>query len=356
MMLKRQESQETPSSLPLPTYQSPNTLTPPNHVTSTAMIPEFVYKNTVASNPVLPSPPMHNQSENDTLDDELRSKLSELVDQISKEESTSSDDESIRKVIDRRRDGERVKESDRVRQRERKNEAQKESNGKIELENKKRKMERLNERWIERQISRECEESDVVRQRHRERNQKREGNYGVERQMEKQDWDREQKMEGQRQVERSWQVRQVETESENERKSEKVKSLEIEPHTIIQVNGLIMIRDLQESETQQVTISFEKAKEGGADVKKSVEEEEHSEKGHYMTEERVNRGLLQRSNSERGSEKRSEAHSHSTPSDPEDQTSPTEVSMKSPEPESVGQISSTHHLFPIHSSKYYINW
>ncbi|KAF4075881.1 hypothetical protein AMELA_G00223960 [Ameiurus melas] len=81
MMMKRQESQETPS-LPLHTYHSPDTLTPPNHVTSTAMISEFVFKNTVASNPVLSSPPMHIQSENDTLDHELRSKLSELVDQI----------------------------------------------------------------------------------------------------------------------------------------------------------------------------------------------------------------------------------------------------------------------------------
>ncbi|MCJ8745672.1 hypothetical protein PDJAM_G00132940, partial [Pangasius djambal] len=274
MMMKRQDSQETPSTLPPPTYQSPNTVTQPNNVTSTAMSPEFVYQNTVACNPVLPGPLKHNQSENDTLDHELRSKLSELVDQISKEDLTSSDDEPFRKVIDRQHDGEREEESDRVIQRERKNEAQKESsNGKIEMERNKRKMERLSERWLERQISRECEESDVVHQRLRERDRKREGTNELERQMEKQqDGYRQQKTERQRQVERSWQVSKVETESENERKAEKVKSVEIEPHMLAQVNGLSMRRDLQVNETQQVTIITEKAKDGQVNIKKSVEE------------------------------------------------------------------------------------
>lgn len=341
MMMKRQDSQETPSSLPPPTYQSPDTVTPPNHVTSTALTPESVYQYTVASNPVLPSPPMHNQSKNDTLDHELRSKLYELVHQISKEKLTSSDDEPIQKVIDRQYDGVREKENDRVRHRKRNNEAQKESNGKIEMERNKRKMERLSERWIERQIRRECEESDVVRQRYRERDQKREGNDEVEKQMEKQqNCDRQQKIESQRQVERSWQVRQVETESENERKAEKMKSVEIEPHMLARVSGLSIRRDLQESETQQVTIITEKAKDGWVNMKKSVKEE-HSEEGHYLTEEKVNRGLLQRSKSERGSEKRAEAHNHSTPFDPEEQMSPTEVRRKSTEPESVDQFKCT---------------
>ncbi|KAK3515373.1 hypothetical protein QTP70_018736 [Hemibagrus guttatus] len=113
MMMKGQDNQETPSSLSPPTNQLPDTVTPLNHVTSPALTPEFVYKNTVASNPVLPSSLMYTQSENDTLDHELRSKLSELVYQFSKEELTSSDDEPIRKVIDRQHGGEREKESDR---------------------------------------------------------------------------------------------------------------------------------------------------------------------------------------------------------------------------------------------------
>ncbi|XP_053083840.1 rab effector MyRIP isoform X2 [Pangasianodon hypophthalmus] len=297
MMMKRQDSQETPSTLTSPTYQSPDTVMQPNNVTSTAMTPEFVYQNTVACNPVLPSSMMHNQSENDTLDHELRSKLSELVDQIRKEDLTSSDDEPFRKVIDRQRDGEREEESDGVRQRERKNEAQKESsNGKMEMERNKRKMERLSERWLERQISRECEESDVVRQRLRETDRKREGTNELERQMEKQqDGYRQQKTVRQRQV------RKVETESENERKAEKVKSVEIEPHTLAQVNGLSMRRDLQVNETQQVTIITEKAKDDEVNIKKSVEE--HSEKGHYLTEDSL---------------------SLSTPSGPEEQMSQTE--------------------------------
>lgn len=304
MMMKGQDNQETPSSLPPPTNHSPDTVTPLNHVTSPALTPEFIYKNTVASNP------MYTQSENDH---DLMSKLSELVYQ-------SSDDEPIRKVIDRRHGGEREKESDRVRQRERKNESQKENNAKIEMERNIIKMERLTERWLQSQISRECQESDVVRQGRRERDQNRERNYEVEMQMEKQqDLDRQKKIEREKQVERSWQVRQVETENEDEKKAEKVNSAEIMPH-------MITIRDLQESETQQVTIITVKAKEAGVDIKKSMEDQ-NSEKGHYLTKEKVNRGLLQRSKLEGDSGKRAEAHSHSA-SAPDEQTSPTEVSKK----------------------------
>lgn len=320
MMMKRQDSQETPSPLPPLTYQSPDAVTPHNYVTSTTMTPELVYQNRVASKTMLPNPPMQNQSENDTLDHELRSKLSELVHQISKEDLTSSDDEPIHKVIDRRCVGEWAKESDRVIHRERKNESQKESNGKIEMERNKRKMERLSERWIERQIVRECEEFDVVRQRHRERDQKREGSTEIQRERKNQDWER-QKEEKQSQLERSWQKRQVETEIENE----------IEP---------LCERDVQDSETQQVTIT-EKAKDGGLDAKERVEE------GHYLNEEKVNRGLLQRKKSEKDSEKRTEACSCSAPSNPEEQISPTEVRRENKESESVFQFQ--FHLSLFHS-------
>ncbi|XP_027028849.2 rab effector MyRIP [Tachysurus fulvidraco] len=298
MMMKGQDRQETPPSLPPPTNQLPDTVTPLNHVTSTAF------------DPVLSSSLMYTQSENDILDHRLRSKLAEMVYQISKEELTSSDDEPIRKVIDMQCDGERMKESGREQQREIKNESQKASDGKIEMDRNKTKMERLSERWLQSQISRECQESDVLRQGHRESDQNIEGNEEVERKMEKQDLGTQQKIERGRQVERSWQVRQVETESENERKVEKVNSVEIVPH-------MKTIRSLQESETQQVTIITVKAKEAFVDVKKSVEEQP-SENGHYLTKEKVNSVLLQR-----GSGKREDAHSHSA-SDPDEKTSATE--------------------------------
>lgn len=304
------------------------------------MTPEFVYKNIVASNPVPPNSVMYNQSENDTLDHELRSKLSQLVYQISKEELTSSDDEPIQEVIDRRCDGEREKENDREIQREREIEVQKESNVKTDMEKNKRKMERLSKRWIERQICRECEEPcNVLRQRHREGDQKVEGSNEKERQMEKKEWEIQQKIEREKHVERSWHVRQLEIESENEKIAEKIKSVEIEPHTLALVDRFSESeRHLKQGETQTVKIVIEKAKDGGVDTKKSVEEEQ-CEKGHYLNEEKANRGLLQRSKSERGSEKRREAHSHSAPSDPEEQMSPTEVSRKITE--SVGQFQVT---------------
>lgn len=318
MMMKGQDIQKT-SSL---TTQSPDTVTPPSNVTSTAMIPEFVYQNTVDSNTVLPNIFMYNKSENDTMDHELRSKLSELVYQISKEELASSDDEPVQKV---RFDGKREKDNDRVIQRERNNESQKESYCKIEIDRNKLKMERLSKRWIERQICRASEESNVVRQRHRERDQNREASNELEIHMEKEEWDGQEKIARQKQVKRSWHIRQEKTESENERKVE-VKSVDIETHT--QVNGLSEHeRDLQESETQQVKIITEKANDCEADTKKSVED--HSEKGHYLNEEKVNSGLPQRSKSERDYEKITEAHSNGAPSDKEEQMSPTEVSRKS---------------------------
>lgn len=348
MMMKRQDNQETSSSLTCPTYQ--DTVTPPSHVTSTAMIPEFVYKNTVASNTVFPNLLMYKKSENDTVDHELRSKLSELVYEISKEELASSDDEPAQKVIDWRCNGEREKENDRVIQRERKNDSQKESNCKIEIVRNKLKMERLSKRWIEIQICREYEESDVVRQRHRERDQNREGSNELERQMEKhQEWDGQENIARQNQGKRNWHIRHVKTESENERKPEKVMSVETKTHT--RANGLSEHkRDLQESKTQQVKIITEKAKNCGVDTKKRVKE--HCERRHYLNEEKVNRGLPQRSNTEKDFEKVTEAHSNSAPSDKEEQMSPTEVSKKKISSESVTSV--PFHLLSLPPPKFFL--
>ncbi|XP_053343969.1 rab effector MyRIP isoform X1 [Clarias gariepinus] len=312
-LMKGQDHQETQSPLPPPIYQSTDTVTPPNHVTSTAMTSEFVYQNAVASNPVLPGQ-LTDQSKNESLAHDSRSQLSKTLVPICKEELSSSDDEPIRKVIDRRGNGEREEESYRVRQREKTNETQKESPYKIDMEWNKMKMERLGERWIERQIKSKCEKSDVVRQR--ERDQKRKENAEVEKH---QGWDRQEKTETKRHVERSWQVRQLDNECKTEKEAENIKSIEKEAPMDTRVSGFRMLRDLQDSKTQQMTI----IPDGGVNRKKSVEEE-HSEKGHCLTEESINRGLIQKRKSERGSIKRAEAHSQSDLSDPEEQTSPTE--------------------------------
>lgn len=326
MMIKQQKSHKSPSYFQSPTNQFPDTVTSSNYVTSTAMNSEFefMYQKTVASN----NPCMNNQSANDILDHELKSNLSELVHQTSKEESTSSDDELIHKVIDRRYVGERKEESNKVIQKERECETQTDGYGKIEIKRNKIKMERLSKRWKDRQICRECEDISGVRQKHKKGDEKEEQHIKLERQMETQVWYREQNIKKQKQVTKKWQVRQVGTESENERKAEEIKSVEIEPHTLAQVNGLGECeRDLQESKTEKVRISTEKEKDGGVDTKKILKEE------HYPNEKKVNRGLLQRNESERDSKKRADVHSHSAPFDPEEQMCPTEVSRLNNEQE-----------------------
>ncbi|RXN28213.1 rab effector [Labeo rohita] len=110
MMMRRQESQENPVPL---NYRTPDTVTPPDLLTSDAMTPEPDYQNTVAHNSSAASPPMVSQpgaskqefsiqgpllrgsSVNESLEQELRSKLCELVGQASERDVLSSDFEPV---------------------------------------------------------------------------------------------------------------------------------------------------------------------------------------------------------------------------------------------------------------------
>uniref|UniRef100_A0A8C2KQL0 Rab effector MyRIP/Melanophilin domain-containing protein n=1 Tax=Cyprinus carpio TaxID=7962 RepID=A0A8C2KQL0_CYPCA len=113
MMMRRQQSQENPVPL---NYQAPDTVAPPDLLASDAMTPKPDYQNTVAHNSGATSPPMLSQlgaskpefniqgpllrgsSVNETLEQELRSKLCELVGQVSEMDVMSSDFETIREV------------------------------------------------------------------------------------------------------------------------------------------------------------------------------------------------------------------------------------------------------------------
>ncbi|XP_035381805.1 rab effector MyRIP isoform X1 [Electrophorus electricus] len=162
MILRRQQSQEIHPHF---NYQTPDTVTPPYLLTSGAMMPEPDYQDT-ALNSMANSPLTQHQAEtskigpsnqglkfsastgNDTLDQQLKSKLSELVGQISREDMTSSEDEPIRKVGKRWDDEEREKGSERPRQMERPSDGQKES--KSEGKTEKRNTESASEAWLER--------------------------------------------------------------------------------------------------------------------------------------------------------------------------------------------------------------
>ncbi|XP_049319447.1 rab effector MyRIP isoform X2 [Astyanax mexicanus] len=323
MMMRRQQSQEAPPPLPPLQYQTPDTVTPPEVFTPGAMTPEPEYQDTVAPNSMAASPPTHNQAAptkpgptsqglrfraspgNDTMEQELRSKLSELVGQISREDMTSSEDEPIRKVSSR----EREKESERLRQREREKRMR---DG--ETERSRREMEKESEKRVERQISRERDIIDVVRPRHIEREQERER----ERQREV---ERERLLNVEKQREVEW---QVEIEKERRREMERQKRE--------QMNGPSLKMDLQE--IRKVSAVTENGNDGVIEKGKSIKEGSSATKDN-PGEERVKRKLMQRSKSERGSERRSELvelkktksmteTTVSSPCGPEEQTSPPE--------------------------------
>ncbi|XP_065150930.1 rab effector MyRIP isoform X1 [Paramisgurnus dabryanus] len=157
MMMRRQQSQETPGPLG---YHTPDTVTPPELLTSGAMTPEPDYQNTVAHNSSAASPPMLNKqgfgiqgpvvrasSVNETLEQELRSKLCDLVGQASEMDVMSSDYEL--------RDSVREKESEIIKRERRENKRDKRTDREIN--------EKMNERQQERQINKERE---IKRERH----------------------------------------------------------------------------------------------------------------------------------------------------------------------------------------------
>ncbi|XP_062841823.1 rab effector MyRIP [Trichomycterus rosablanca] len=305
-MMKQQLSQEPP-----PTYQSLHTMTPPDMSIPSAITPD--------PTSMLSYPPMYSQagiqlgpgcqaySRNDTLEHQLRSKLSELVSQISKEDVTSSEDEAIRKVSDRRC---KIEKGSRVRQQERVDEAQKERDTRRDMERSKWEMERLSERWIERQISREHEGSDVVRQRRRDGDQRRESKEELTR-LEGMRGDTE---EQEKHMEKGFVMQEMDRQQVRQVGIDTGREEEVERAWQAQSNGP---STRTEQDTWKVTSTSEKA----SDAEKSVEEEDITI-GEDLTEASVNEEMLQRSNSEDASEKGQEAHS--TPFDPEEQVSPTE--------------------------------
>ncbi|KAL7840551.1 hypothetical protein AOLI_G00258740 [Acnodon oligacanthus] len=348
MMMRRQQSQEAPPPLPHLHYQTPDTVTPPDLLTPGEMTPEPEFQDMVAPNSMAASPPMHNllgasklgpttqglklraSSVNDTMDQELRSKLSELVGQISREDVTSSEDEPLRKVGDR----EREKESERLRQRERPNEGPKER-----IERSK------SERQVERQTSRERDKSDSVRPRHIEKEQERERERQreVERQVER---ERERRVERERQLD-------MEKQREMERRAEKEKEKrrEVERQRREQARRLEMEGDIEEIEMarlaerelaqvngpcidiHEVTGVTENALDGGVEKGKSVEEGNDATED-SLSEETTKRKVVQRSKSETVSGKRAElvetrkmksvCMSPDSSACEEEQTSPTE--------------------------------
>ncbi|XP_067290537.1 rab effector MyRIP isoform X2 [Pseudorasbora parva] len=229
MMIRRQQSQENPVPL---NYQTPDTVTPPDFLTSDAMTPEPDYQNTVAHNSSAASPLMRSlsgaskqgfnhqgpllrgSSVNESLEQELRSKLGEMVDQVSERDVMSSNFEPIREMGDKQEDRVREKESDKPRPKERRESKRDKKEGKL------REIEKLNER----QIVREMDTSDAVRQVNAERELKkeRERQKEIERQVER---ERERQRELEKQIELD-RERQREIEVQVVRKQERQREME----------------------------------------------------------------------------------------------------------------------------------
>uniref|UniRef100_A0A671KDA6 RabBD domain-containing protein n=1 Tax=Sinocyclocheilus anshuiensis TaxID=1608454 RepID=A0A671KDA6_9TELE len=231
MMMRRQQSQESPVPL---NYQTPDTVTPPDLLTSDAMTPEPDFQNTVAHNSSAASPPMLSQpgaskpelsiqgpllrgsSVNETLEQELRSKLCELVGQVNERDVMLSDLESIREVGDKQEDRVREKESEKLRPKERRESKRDKREGKSkDIRNP-----------SERQTVREMDTSDAVRQINiaREMKRDRERQKEIERQVER---ERERQRELEKQIERD-RERQREIEIQVERKQERQREMEIQ--------------------------------------------------------------------------------------------------------------------------------
>lgn len=318
MMMRRQQSQEAPAALPLLHYQPPDTVTPPELFTSGAITPEPEFQDTVAPNSMAASPPtqagagkvgptpqglrFRASSVNETMQQQLRCKLSELVGQISREDMTSSEEEPIRSVGSR----EREKESEKLRKRERER----------EMERNKKETDRASENLLERQTSRERVRSDTVRPRHTEKVQEREEERqkGVERQVEREK-ERRREMERLKREQARPQVTEGDTESvEMARPAEK---------ELAQLNGPDLL------EIEEVTGFVENPKDEATERGKESVEEANDASEDNLSDEGSERELMQRSKSERGSEKRAELESRKTspdssPCGPEGPTSPTE--------------------------------
>ncbi|XP_073687018.1 rab effector MyRIP isoform X2 [Garra rufa] len=349
MMMRRQQSQENPVSL---NYQTPDTVTPPDLLTSDAMTTEPDYQNTVAHNSSAASPLMLSQpgaskpefsiqgpllrgsSGNETLEQELRSKLCELVGQVSKRDVISSDFEPIREVSDKQEDRVREKESEKLRPKERR------ESKRDRREIKSKEIGNLGER----QTVREMDTSDAVRQINiaREINRDRERQKEIERQVER---ERERQRELEKQIERD-RERQREIEMQVERKQERQREMEKQLKQEQERQSEIE----QEIEKKRKSIRMEKEKLEPIVSTKSKEEEKQESTGRVMErnrslkeeydktekpgEEKVKIISPQRSQSETGSEKQEQLETKTSRSST---TSPDNASCGLEEPMSPSE-------------------
>ncbi|XP_051543607.1 rab effector MyRIP-like isoform X2 [Myxocyprinus asiaticus] len=353
MMVRRQQSQETPAPL---SYQTPDSVTPPELLVSEAMTPEPDYQNTVAHNSSATSPPMLSQpgaskqgfniqgpllrgpSVNETLEQELRSKLCELVGQVNERDVTTPDFEAIREAGD---------ESEKLRPKER-------------LESKRdkqtdREIEKLREQWLERQAVEEMDTSDAIRQINidREMKRERERKKEIERQVER---ERERQREPEKQIKRDRErLREIETQVERkqERQREMEKQLEkeqerqsgIEREIEKQRKSIRMGRQVQkepevraksnEGEKQEVVSGTEEI--SGEVIERNKNLQEDNNETDKSIEEKVRRVSPQRSKSETVFEEHRKPEvkrpgsmstfSDSTPCSLEEPASPSEVGL-----------------------------
>ncbi|XP_016092800.1 rab effector MyRIP-like [Sinocyclocheilus grahami] len=356
MMMRRQQSQESPVPL---NYQTPDTVTPPDLLTSDAMTPEPDYQNTVAHNSSAASPPMLSQpgaskpelsiqgpllrgsSVNETLEQELRSKLCELVGQVNERDVMLSDFESIREVGNKQEDRVREKETEKLRPKERRESKRDKGEGKSkDIGNP-----------SERQTVRKMDTSDAVRQINiaREMKKDRERQKEIERQVER---ERERQRELEKQIERD-RERQREIEIQVERKQERQRQMEIQLKQEQERQSEIE----QEIEKKRKSIRMEKEKLESIVTMEFKEEEKQESSGRILernkslkedydetekNEEKVKRISPQRSHSETGSEKQEQLETKTTRSST---TSPDSAPCGLEEPMSPSEVSTSSGLF-----------
>ncbi len=357
MMMRRQQSQESPFPL---NYQTPDTVTPPDLLTSDTMTPEPDYQSTVAHNSSAASPPIQSQpgaskpefsvqgpllrgsSVNETLEQELRSKLCELVGQVNERDVMSSDFEPIRDVGDKQEDQVREKESEKLRPKERRESKRDKREGKSkDIGNP-----------SERQTVREMDTSDAVRQINiaGEMKKDRERQKEIERQVER---ERERQRELEKQIEKD-RERQQEIEIQVERKQERQTEMEIQLKQEQERQSEIE----REIEKKRKSIRMEKEKLEPIVSMESKEEEKQESSGRILernkslkedydetekpNEEKVKRISPQRSHSETGSEKQEQLETKTTRSST---TSPDSAPCGLEEPMSPTEVSTGSGLF-----------
>ncbi len=355
MMMRRQQSQESPFLL---NYQTPDNVTPPDLLTSDAMTPEPDYQNTVAHNSSAASPPIQSQlgaskpefsmqgpllrgsSVNETLEQELRSKLCELVGQVNERDVMSSDFEPIREVGDKQEDRVREKESEKLSPKE----------GRESKQEKREAKSKDIGNPGERQTVREMDTSDAVRQINIAREIKRDRQKEIERQVErererqrelgkliKKDRERQREIEIQvgRKQERKSEM-QIQLKQEQERQSE------IEQEIEKKRKSICMEKDTFEPIVNMESKEEEKQESSGRILERNKNLKEDYDETEKPDEEKVKRISPQRSHSETGSEKREQLETKTTRSST---TSPDSAPCGLEEPMSPSEVSTGSGLF-----------